>query len=68
MPLRALPEALTYHVDLTPAEVLARLRGEAEVQVLEGLSVGDQIVLYSAKTLSAKSRINIVDRLPGVSP
>lgn len=36
MPLRALPEALTYHVDLTPAEVLARLRGEAEVQVLEG--------------------------------
>lgn len=36
MPLRALPEALTYHVDLTPAEVLARLRGEAEVQVVEG--------------------------------
>lgn len=36
MPLRALPEALTYHVDLTPAEVLARLRGEADVQVVQG--------------------------------
>lgn len=34
--MRALPEALTYHVDLTPTEVLARLRGEAEVQVVEG--------------------------------
>lgn len=36
MPLRALPEALTYHVDLSPGEVLARLRGEPEVQVVEG--------------------------------
>ena len=36
MPLRALPEALTYHVDLVPAEVLARLRGSADVQVVEG--------------------------------
>lgn len=36
MPLRALPEALTYHVDLAPPEVLARLRGDADIQVLEG--------------------------------
>lgn len=34
--MRALPEALTYHVDLTPAEVLARLQGDGEVQVLQG--------------------------------
>lgn len=36
MPQRALPEALTYHVDLTPPEVLARLRGDADVQVVQG--------------------------------
>ena len=48
--------------------VLGRSSLDGLVQVLEGLSVGDQIVLYSEKTLSAKSRINIVDRLPGVSP
>lgn len=36
MPLRALPEALTYHVDLVPGEVLARLRGDEDVQVIEG--------------------------------
>lgn len=36
MPPRALPESLVYQVDLTPAEVLARLRGDADVQVLQG--------------------------------
>lgn len=36
MPQRALPEALTYHVDLTPNEVLARLRSDADVQILQG--------------------------------
>lgn len=36
VPLRALPEALTYRVDLAPPEVLARLRGDADVQVVEG--------------------------------
>jgi len=36
VPLRALPEALTYRVDLAPGEVLARLRGDADVQILEG--------------------------------
>lgn len=34
--LRALPEALTYTVDLSPGEVLARVRGDADVQVLQG--------------------------------
>ena len=37
------------------------------VQVLEGLKNGDQVVTYSEKTLSARSRIHVVDRIPGVS-
>ena len=38
------------------------------VQVLEGLKKDDQIVTYSAKTLTARSRIDVVDNIPGVSP
>lgn len=38
------------------------------VQVLEGLSAGDQIVMYSEKTLSTNSRINVVEHIAGVSP
>lgn len=37
-----------------------------QVQVRAGLNVGDRIVVYSAKTLTARSRISIVDRIPGV--
>ena len=33
------------------------------VQVREGLSRGDQIVIYSEKTLTAKSRMHVVDHL-----
>ena len=36
------------------------------VQVSEGLKVGDQIVAYSEKSLTAKSRINVVEQMPGV--
>ena len=38
-----------------------------DVQVLEGLKNGDQVVTYSEKTLTARSRIHVVDRMPGVS-
>lgn len=38
------------------------------VQVREGLKQGDQIVIYSEKALTARSRINVVERLPGMSP
>ncbi|MEO7254102.1 MAG: efflux RND transporter periplasmic adaptor subunit [Casimicrobium sp.] len=38
------------------------------VQVREGIKSGDQIVTYSEKTLSARSRIHVVERIPGVSP
>lgn len=38
------------------------------VQAVEGLRTGERVVIYSQRTLSAKSRVKIVDRLPGVSP
>lgn len=47
--------------------VLGRSSLDGLIQVADGLSVGDQVVLYSEKTLSANSRINIVGRMPGVS-
>lgn len=37
------------------------------VQVREGLRNGDQVVVYSEKTVTAKSRIKVVDRISGVS-
>lgn len=36
------------------------------VQVREGLKKGDQVVVYSEKAITAKSRIHVVDRIPGV--
>ncbi|MDZ4142055.1 MAG: efflux RND transporter periplasmic adaptor subunit [Methylotenera sp.] len=38
------------------------------VQVREGLKKGDQVVTYSEKILTARSRIHVVDHIPGVSP
>lgn len=37
------------------------------VQVREGLKHGDQVVTYSEKALTARSRIHVVDHIPGVS-
>ncbi len=37
------------------------------VQVLEGLQAGDQVVVYSEKALTRKSRIHVADRIPGVA-
>ena len=34
------------------------------VEILTGLKKGDQIIVYSAATLDANSRISIVDKLP----
>ena len=36
------------------------------VQVREGLSNGDTVVLYSEKNLNSRSRFRIVERIPGV--
>ncbi len=41
---------------------------EGSIQIREGLKVGDQVVVYSANALSARSRIHIVDHIPGVTP
>ncbi len=38
---------------------------EGHVQVLEGLAVGDRIVVHAARVLTAGSRITIVERIPG---
>ena len=38
---------------------------DGQVQVREGLKAGDQIVVYSAKALSARSRIDVVDQITG---
>lgn len=47
--------------------VLGRSDLDGRVQVEKGLAAGDQLVVYSEKALSARSRIHVVDRLPGVS-
>jgi RND family efflux transporter MFP subunit len=40
---------------------------EGNVQVRAGLATGDRVVVYSAKALSTRSRIKVVDRIPGVT-
>ncbi len=40
---------------------------EGRVQILQGLSGGEQIVVYSYKALTANSRIKVVDRIMGKS-
>ena len=45
---------------------LGRADLDGHVQVLRGLKEGDSIVVYSEKTLTPKSRIRVVDRIPGV--
>lgn len=41
---------------------------DGQVQIKKGLDSGDQLVLYSEKALSARSRIHVVETIPGVSP
>ena len=40
---------------------------DGSVQVREGIKEGDRIVLYSEKALTSRSRIDVVDHIPGVS-
>lgn len=40
---------------------------DGNLQVREGLAVGDQIVVYSEKELTSSSNIHVVDRIPGAS-
>lgn len=48
--------------------VLGRSDLDGRVQVEKGLAAGDQLVVYSEMALTARSRIHVVNRLPGVSP
>jgi len=41
---------------------------DGQVQILEGVQPGENVVVYSQRALDAHSRIKIVDRLPGVAP
>ena len=41
---------------------------DGQVQVLKGLSAGDQVVVYSEKPLTARSRIHVVERLTKATP
>ncbi|MCC7549459.1 MAG: efflux RND transporter periplasmic adaptor subunit [Burkholderiales bacterium] len=47
---------------------LGRSDLDGNVQVHKGLASGDRLVVYSEKALTARSRIRVVERLPGVSP
>lgn len=38
------------------------------VQITEGLEPGDRVAVYSEKALTDRSRIHVVEHLPGVSP
>jgi len=46
---------------------LGRTDLEGHVQVLDGLKTGDAIVLHSEKVLTPRSRIHVVDAMPGVA-
>ena len=50
-------------------EAVTSGRGDLDgwVQVVQGLAAGEQVVVYSEKTLNSRSRIQVVDRIPGVS-
>lgn len=36
-----------------------------QVQVRDGLKIGDQVIVYSAKALTSRSRIDVVEQIPG---
>lgn len=38
---------------------------DGSVQVREGIQAGDQLVVYSEKALTSRSRIHVVDHIPG---
>jgi len=49
---------------------LGALGLDGQVQILQGLAAGDEVVVYSQKALSAGTRIQVVDTLvkPGAAP
>lgn len=41
---------------------------DGRVQIPEGLKAGERVVVYSQRSLNSRSRIKIVEQLPGVTP
>lgn len=41
---------------------------DGRVQIIEGLKTGERVVVYSQRALGPRSRIQVVERLEGVSP
>ncbi len=41
---------------------------DGRMQILDGLKAGARVVVYSQRALDSRSRVKVVDRLPGVSP
>ncbi|MBK6407705.1 MAG: hypothetical protein IPF66_23430 [Holophagales bacterium] len=41
---------------------------DGRVQVLEGLEAGARVVVHSRRALDPRSRVKVVERLPGVAP
>lgn len=41
---------------------------DGRVQILDGIEAGDRVVVYSQRSLGARTRVKVVPRLPGVSP
>lgn len=41
---------------------------DGEVQILEGLEIGTEVVVYSQRALGLRSRVKVVERMPGVAP
>lgn len=40
---------------------------DGQVQLREGLAIGDQVVVYSEKVLNKRSRLHIVEQIPGAA-
>lgn len=40
---------------------------DGQVQILDGVDIGDRVVVYSEKALSKRSRFHIVEQLPGTA-
>ncbi len=55
------------HPHFTPVH-LGTADLDGYVQVKQGLSVGDEIVVYSTKTLTPRSSVDVVEHIPGAAP